>query len=241
MRRAAAAAALAAATVVPASGVEPAAAHVAVGARVGDHPGFVRVVVDFTEGPLRFHEVDATDPDPFGDGRVALRVHSPGIRSRALPVRRRGVSVAVTQFTNRIVVRIGASARRFKYMGYVVLNAPDRLVIDLWKAAPPAAAAEIRRAPDGCLTLARFATGSGRVSAAGRERNLFEHSLVVVLRGADGRVVAQQPVTASNGRWSVGFPYRTPRQQPGTLEAIAESAKDGALVCLVQARVTLQP
>ena len=46
-------------------------------------------------------------------------------------------------------------------------------------------AAEIRRAPDGCLTLERFFVGRGAASASGRERNLFEHSLVLRVRRAD--------------------------------------------------------
>jgi immunoglobulin-like protein involved in spore germination len=230
-----------AAALVFTAGPEAAASHVAVGVRVGDHPAFVRVVVDFAQGRLRFHEVDATDPSPFADGRTTLRVDSPGIRTLARPVRAHGVDVAVTQATSRIVVRVSAAPRRFKYMGYFVLSDPERLVIDLWKAAPPPPAAEIRRARDRCLTLTRFSVVPGRVSAAGGERNLFEHSLVLTLRGTDGRVVAERPVTAAGGRWSVTFPYRIARRQPGTLEAVAESAKDGALVCLVQARVTLSP
>jgi hypothetical protein len=46
-------------------------------------------------------------------------------------------------------------------------------------------------------------------------------------------------VVASAGRWSAQLSYRTTRRQSGTLEAAALSAKDGALACLVQARVTL--
>jgi hypothetical protein len=217
------------------------AAHRAVGVRIGEHPAFVRVVVDFAEGPVRFHEVEATDPSPFADGRVTLRVDFPGIRTQAAPVRARGVDVQLTQGADRIFIRTRASLRRFKHMGYFVLSGPDRLVIDLWKAAPPTPAAEVRRAPDRCLALERFSTASGRVSAAGRERNLFEHSHVVILRRADGRAVAERPVTSAGGRWSVSFPYSVSSTQAGTLEAVAFSAKDGALDCIVQVRVTLRP
>jgi len=47
----------------------------ATGARIAQHPGFVRVVVDFSGGTLEINEADATDPSP-GDGtaRVAYRV-----------------------------------------------------------------------------------------------------------------------------------------------------------------------
>jgi Immunoglobulin-like domain of bacterial spore germination len=218
---------------------DAAAGHRAVGVRIGEHPAFVRVVVDFADGPVRFHEVEATDPSPFADGRVSLRVDFPEIRTQAAPFRARGVDVRLTQGADRIFIRATTSPRRFKHMGYFVLSGPERLVIDFWKAAPPTPAAELRRAPDRCLILERFSTASGRVSAAGRERQLFEHSLVVTLRGADGRTVAERPVTAAAGRWSVSFPYSVGRTQAGTLEAVAFSAKDGALDCIVQVRVTL--
>jgi len=220
---------------------DPATAHRAIGIRVGEHPAFVRVVVDFTDGRLRFHEVDATDPSPFGDGRGRLRVSSPGIRTQASPVTAVGVRVRITQGMNEVNVHVEAQPRRFKYLAYFVLSAPERLVIDLWKARPPTPPAEVRRAPDRCLTLERFSVVSGRVTAAGGERNLFEHSHVVRVRGLDGRVVAERPVTSAAGRWSVTFPYRVLRAQPGTLEAVALSAKDGALDCIVQVRVMLRP
>ncbi len=41
--------------------------------RIADHPGFVRVVVDFTGGRVEPGEVVATDPNPFPDGFVRLR------------------------------------------------------------------------------------------------------------------------------------------------------------------------
>ena len=95
----------------------------------------------------------------------------------------------------------------------------------------------IRRGERGCLVLGRHAVGGGLATAAGRERDLFEHSFVVRLRGAGGGVVARRIVTAT-GPWSVRFRYRA-RHQPGTLEAVALSAKDGSLDCLVQVRVRL--
>ncbi len=221
--------------------IEPAGAHHAVGVRLGDHAAFVRMVVDFTQGPLRFHEVDATDPQPFGDGLARLRVSSPGIRTSAPRTTAYGVRVLFRQGAGQIFVQLEAQPRRFKYLSYFVLSGPDRLVIDLWKGAPPVPGAQIRTARDRCLTLARFSVASGRVTASGRERNLFEHSHVVRLRGSNGRLVAERPVTSAGGRWSVSFPYATLRAQPGTLEAVALSAKDGALDCIVQVRVTLRP
>ena len=217
-----------------------ATAHRAVGVRVGSHPAYVRVVVDFVDGPLRFHEVEATDRSP-ADGRARLRVSSPGIQTSAGRVTALGVRTLVRQGTNGIFVELETQPRRFKYISYAVLNAPDRLAIDLWRSRPPVPAARITRAPDRCLTLGRFSVAGGRVLAAGTERNLFEHSLVVRIRRADGRLVRERPATGAGGRWHVDFPYTVARAQPGTLEAVAESAKDGALDCIVQTRVVLRP
>jgi Immunoglobulin-like domain of bacterial spore germination len=77
------------------------------------------------------------------------------------------------------------------------------------------------------------------VRAAGRERDLFEHGLVAVVRGRSGRGLARRPVTAVEGRWSALLAYAVAHRQAGTVEAVAASAKDGSLVCLAQSRVTL--
>ncbi len=46
----------------------------------------------------------------------------------------------------------------------------------------------------------------------------------------------------ANGPWSqtVSYPVGT-GAGTGTLEAVADSAKDGSLVCIVQRRVRLEP
>ena len=107
----------------------------------------------------------------------------------------------------------------------------------MFEGAPPTPAAEVRRAPRGCLSLRSFAVGRRSVRAAGRERDLFEHSLIVRLRRAGGRVHTERAATAANGRWSTRFRYPRTRRQTGTLEAVALSAKDGTLDCLTQVRV----
>ena len=147
------------------------------------------------------------------------------------------MSVAVVQRSGRIVIRLDAAARRFKYVGYQALRSPARLAIDLYKSRPPSPAAEIRRAPDGCLSLSRFAIGPRRVTASGRELQLFEHSLILRLRRAGGRIHDQRPATAAARRWSTSFRYPRTRRRTGTLEAVALSAKDGTLDCLTQVRV----
>ena len=179
--------------------------------------------------------------------RTRVRFPPPPLPARDLapahagaPISGRGSGHSSGRAEASIFVQIEAPRRRFKYVSYVVLSGPERLVADLWKAAPPVRAAQIRRAPDRCLTLGRFSVAGGRVTAAGRERNLFEHSLVVRIRGRDGRLVRERPATAASGRWNVAFSYTVGRSQAGTLEAVALSARDGALDCIVQVRVTLR-
>ena len=205
--------------------------------RAGDHPAHVRVVVDFTGRRVLAGEVMASDPDPFRDGAVRLALTRRGIRGRAAGIRRHGVWARLVERPGRLDLRLDARPQRFKYVGYAALHDPERLVVDLWKSRVRSNAAEIRRAPDGCLSLGRTAVSPTRVRASGRERRLFEHSLVVRLRRAGGRIHAQRHATAAAGRWSVHMAYRPAARQTGTLEAVAESAKDGTLDCLVQTRV----
>jgi hypothetical protein len=205
--------------------------------RIGDHPGYVRVVVEFTGGAIELNEILATDPDPFGDGFVRLPMMRPGVQTTAPPVRDHGVFARIGQAGGRITIRLTAAERRFKYMGYAAQRSPERLVIDLYKSRPPSDDAEITRGRGGCLTLTSHSVTKRRVTAAGRERNLFEHSFVVRLRRQGGRIHRQKPDTAASRRWSTTFTYPESGRQTSTLEAVALSAKDGSLDCLVQVRV----
>jgi hypothetical protein len=207
--------------------------------RIADHPGFVRVVVDFTGGRVEPGEVVATDPNPFADGFVRLPLTRAGVRTTAAPVRDEGVFARIAQGSGRITIRLTGTDRRFKYVGYFALHTPERLVLDLYKARPPSAAAEIQRGRGGCLRLTDHMVTRRHVDASGRERNLFEHSLVVRLRRSGGRVHRQRAETAFQGRWSTSFDYPAAPRQAGTLEAVALSAKDGTLDCLVQVRVQM--
>ena len=209
----------------------------ATGIRIADHPGRVRVVVDFTGGRVNPGQVVASDPSPFRDGVVRLPLSRRGVRTVAGPVQAHGVSARVSQGSDRIVIRLEGAPRRFKYAGYSALRSPERLAIDLYDSAPPSPAAEIRRAPDGCLSLRQFDIRRRSVVASGRERDLFEHSLVVRLRRANGRVHRERAATAANRRWRTQFRYPRTRRRTGTLEAVALSAKDGTLDCLTQVRV----
>jgi hypothetical protein len=209
--------------------------------RVGDHPAFVRVVVDFTDGRLGSNDSEAVDPDPFGDGRAIVDVRHHRIQAQAAAVRRFGLRVRLTQARNRIRIRVTGARRRFKHMSRTQLTGPDRVVLDVYKSRP-AAGGEIPRAARGCLAFRTWSSGRGAVRAAGTARDLFESSFVLIVRDARGRVRGTRVVTyPTSGRWTQRVRHRATSVQSGTLEAVAHSARDGALVCIAQVRVTLRP
>jgi hypothetical protein len=231
-------AALATAAALPASS---AAALTATDIRIGLHPAFVRIVVDFTGGRLQDNHTLATDPNPFG-GRSAVEVSKPGVETDAAAESAHGVEARIVQHAGRIVLRLRSERRRFKYLAYEELRSPTRLVIDLWKAKPPTADAEFPTAPQRrCLEIETFSVDPGSATAEGKERRLFEHSFVLAVRNRRGERVRRIPVTSAGGNWSETFSYSVGVQQPGTLEGAGFSAKDGSLVCIAQVRVTLKP
>jgi len=210
--------------------------------RIGNHPGFVRVVVDFTDGRLGSNDSEAADPDPF-DGRASVDVRHRSIQAQAPARRAHGVRVRITQASNRIRVRLGVRPGRFKYLERSQLAGPQRLVLDLHKSRPPVAGAQILDAPDGCLSLDDRVVSPPRIQASGFARFLFENSFQLVVRDRRGAVVGDRIVTVAraSGAWRRSVRYDVTRSQPGTLEAVAMSARDGALDCLAQARVRLRP
>jgi hypothetical protein len=208
-----------------------------VAVRIADHPGYVRVVLDVTAGTISSGQVTATDPSPV-DGSAALVVVRSGIATAVPHASGDGIAVTLNGGAGRARVTLHSAKGRFKYLSYAVVGG-NRLAIDLWKSAPPSNAAEIRSGTGGCLTLTSAKVVPYLASASGTDRNLFENQFNVVLRGANGAVLASRHMAAT-GAWSAQLSYLADRRQAGTLEADALSAKDGALVCLVQLRVTVQ-
>lgn len=209
--------------------------------RIAEHPGFVRAVVDFTDGRMGANDSEATDPDPF-DGDAVVTVSHRRVQAQAPPARAHGLGVRVTQGTNRIAVRADAAPRRFKYIDRRQLRDPERLVLDVFKSRPPSAAAEIPRAPDGCLALDDVSVEPSRIEVSGTARFIFENQFQLVVRGADGRVKGRRGVAfGPSGSWRRTVRYDVGRRQRGTLEAVDLSARDGALACLAQVGVTLRP
>jgi hypothetical protein len=209
--------------------------------RIGAQPAFVRVVVDFTGGRVEFNETEATD-HVVVDGSGRVDVSHAGIvvtqRDRTAQGVRARLSLATA---NRARLRLTSESRRFKYMRVFVLHGPERLVVDLYRSRAPSPAAEIRTGENSCLTLASIQRNGHTFRVRGSARNLFEANFVIRVRDGLGRVLGRRIVTA-NGPWTqtVSYPVGTSRQA-GTLEAVAESAKDGSLVCIVQRRVRLEP
>jgi hypothetical protein len=221
--------------------VAPASAPAALTAsnvRIGAQPGFVRVVVDFTGGSVSLNEVEATDPRP-ADGAARVEIRHTGIAVRPRDVSGSGVRARVSLASaNRARIALSITIGRFKYVRVSALSSPQRLVLDLYRTAPPSAAAEIRTGQGGCLKLTSVQGSGSSFRVKGVEHNVFEGSFVIRVRNAAGRVVGTKVVTA-RGAWSQTVRYSVPSAQSGTVEAVASSAKDGSLACLVQVRVRL--
>src|SRR5215217_8262035 len=151
----------------------PAAASAALKAtqiRIGAHPAFDRVVVDFTGGTLHLNDVESPDPLPYG-GLAKVRVTASGITTTAHRASSERLwSVRIKQESGSILVKLVPKLHRFKYLEYSVLHSPERLVIDLWRARPPGSAAEFPVAPQGgCLSIDNFTEASDRITASGSE------------------------------------------------------------------------
>jgi hypothetical protein len=233
-----AALALAVVWVLPATA---SAALTATHIRIGDHPAFVRVVVDFTGGTLHRNDVESPDPQPF-DGRARVRVTRTGITASAPAVTEERVTARIVQRSGAIMLQLSARKHRFKYLEHGVLHSPERLVVDLWKSRPPTDAAEFLTAPQGgCLTIENLDAFPGRVTADGTETDLFEHMFQDNVRNRKGRVVGTRPVTAGGGNWHRTVRYEVGGAHPGTFEVVDFSEQDGSLSCIAQIRVPLAP
>jgi len=227
-----------------AAALAPTAASAALTAtqiRIGNHPAFVRIVVDFSGGTLHGNDVESPDPLPF-DGRARVRITDAGIDTTAGAVTDQRVTARIRQGSGFLVLKLSARKHRFKYLEHGVLHSPERLVVDLWKARPPRPAAEFPSAPQGgCLTIDQVTQSPGRVVVHGTETDLFEHMFQADLRNRRGTMISMRPVTASAGSWHRTLVYGVTREQAGTLEAVDFSEQDGSLSCIAQVRVTLEP
>jgi Immunoglobulin-like domain of bacterial spore germination len=201
------------------------------------YPDVFRGRLVFTGGRLSPSNVFATDPNPLADGRAVLRVK--GARGVAPPLTLARTTIRTSHESNRLVVRVAAPPRRFKYFGYRFSADRQQLRLELWRNAPPVSPAPVGAGR--CLVLKHWTVGSGTATVSGTERGLFEHMFVVRLRNLHGAVVATRSVAALAGHWQSHLTYHVGSTQAGTLEAIDTSEGDGSLVCLAQVRVKLLP
>lgn len=222
---------------------------------IASTPAKVRVVVHLSGSPPLTgleRQVDAPDPDP-SDGRSSVRINATGISTGAAQVTGSGVTARVQGLPGRIVVRMRSGANTLKFLRYEVSVPRSVVVIDLWKVT---SSAKARVLSDGCLKMTSWSAASARARAKGLElQPLFEHGLVLTLRGSDGSAISERPLTATEGVFKPDFSgYASPGHWSGSmpvpaastgaramLEAWAASAKDGSLECLVQTPVRLAP
>lgn len=203
----------------------------ATGVRFGNHPAYVRVVIDF-KGKVPANQVVF---DRLWTKTAALHVEHPGITTWTSGRTGEGVRVALQPATQGLQIGMSFAAHRFKYISYAVVGR-NRLAIDLWKSAPPPAGGAFGYSD--CLRITSSHVSKGSISVSGRESGVFEHMFQVVVRGANGRVFGRRLV-ADSGAWNTTVHYTAAHRQAGTLEAVAFSAKDGSLECLYEKRVTL--
>jgi hypothetical protein len=201
------------------------------------YPNVVRATLAFQGGRLGPSSVFASDPTPFADGRAAVRVN--GARGPARLLRVGQTNIRSSQSGPRLLIRFAAPPRRFKYFGYLFSKDRKRLVLNLWKSAPPRSPAPVGAGR--CLVLQHWVVGAGSATVRGTERGLFEHMFLIRIRDRRGTILATRGVAAVGGRWRAKITYHAASAQAGTLEAVDTSEADGSLVCLAEVRVKLRP
>jgi hypothetical protein len=82
------------------------------------------------------------------------------------------------------------------------------------------------------------------VQVTGQADPTFEQTLVIQVTGADGTVLVTQPATiqsaaGTRGKFSAQVAFSVKDQQPGRISIFSTSARDGGLVHLASAEVTL--
>jgi hypothetical protein len=223
--------------VLPASA---SAALTATKVRIGSHTGFVRVVIDFSGGTITDNNVELASGTIDSTGNARLEIAKAGAMTTAATMTASGARVSIVRDSTGLRVRIRANAHRFKFLGYQVMHSPERLVIDLYRRASHATVSR-----GGCLKINSTTTSTSRkVVARGTVVvRIFENTFRVRLRRSSGAVVAARTVTTATatGPWSAELRHTVTPRQTGVVEAVAFSAKDGAVQCFYQRPVTLRP
>jgi hypothetical protein len=198
--------------------------------RFADHGAYVRVVVDFN-GNVFNREIVAGSVTKT---MATIRLNRSGATTSTSGGTGAGVGASVQPATQGLSIAMKFARLRFKYLSYIT---PDnRLVIDLWKSAPPT---KPLATCTGFVLTSRSVAPAGVVNVSGSEHGVFENQFQVLVRGANGAVLGRKANVFGPGKWTVHVPYRASMAQKGTVEAVALSPKDGALECLTQAPVML--
>lgn len=204
----------------------------ATGVRIGDHPAYVRVVVDFN-GKVPVNQVEF---NKLGGRTATLQVNHPGIKAKVSTGTGEGVRVALQPGTQALHIAMNFARNRFKHVSYAIVGG-NRLAIDLWKSTPYGINKPIHTCSG--LTLSSNWDANGRrVLVRGHEHGIFENQFQVVVRGAKGAVLGRNIVHGA-GRWRTAVHYHAAVSQPGTVEAVAFSSKDGSLACIAELGINL--
>jgi hypothetical protein len=198
--------------------------------RIGNHAGYVRVVIEF-DGKVAARQVTAGTLTKM---RTTVRFDRPGVSTQTSGKSAYGIRAALQPANQGLNITLSFAPYHFKYLYYAAVTG-NVLAMDLWKSAPPAGS--IATCPG--LTLRRISPGAGVLVARGTEHGIFENQFQVVVRGANGRVLGRKTGVHGPGAWTARVRYSAAHQQTGTLEAVAFSAKDGSIDCLAQTRMTL--
>jgi hypothetical protein len=199
--------------------------------RIGDHAAYVRVVVNFSGGTLTAGDIENAWGDDPSTASVIVQRRDAG--TQASPASAYGVAARVVRPSHFLRVDMHLK-HKFKYLSYAVVTG-NRLAIDLWKSKVP------RTPSHTCsgLTLSpNWSSNGSTVSVSGHEHGIFENQFQVIVRGAHGAVLGRKTVHGP-GKWAAKVQYHVAVSQPGTVEAVSFSAKDGALECLAQKPVQL--
>jgi hypothetical protein len=205
---------------------------------IRSHAAFVRASIAFTGGTPKATDPRLADPDP-GDGTARLAIVHNRVGTTAPTAHRSGLRVTVEQASGRLRIRLAAAAHRFKYVAYRV--AGQRVLIDVYRSRPPSGGAARPGRAGSCLSIAQHADSGGTIHASGTAHGIFENQFTLAVRNAAGRVIGHRTVAygTTAPRWASTVSYSVSADQPGTLEAVALSPRDGALTCLAQIGVPL--
>jgi hypothetical protein len=199
--------------------------------RISDRPAFIRVEVHFPRGTIKARSVSA-GPVTKTEASVELRGADPTTVAAA---RRDGLDVGVVRNAHGVAIQANFASGRIKYLSYPEIWG-NGIVLNLWKSAPYGINKPIHTCKG--LTLIGWSANGSGVVVGGREHGIFENQFQVVVRGGKGAVLGRKIVRGPR-RWRTRVRYHVAFSQPGWVEAVALSPKDGSLACIAELGINL--